>query len=178
MPTCSGSLSSSPIEVSQRYPPCPELITSQATWYPSRPGCRPTGRSWDSGQISYGLELLRDAPRHSTGISPDARHVQPLLALAAALVDLRQLGLAKGILCAGDNRALRTRPADAALSLLRSRIHLAAGRLADAAADAQAALAVARALGAHGYAATAHSVGSMIGTGGGTGAVPWCRRAI
>ena len=50
----------------------------------------------------------------------------------------------------------------AALSLLRARIHLAAGRLADAAADGQAALAIARALGAHGYAATAHSVLSVI----------------
>jgi len=118
--------------------------------------------SWDSGQISYGLELLRDAARHSTGISPDARHVQPLLALAAALVDLRQLGEAEDILRAADNPALRTIPAEAALSLLRGRIHLAAGRLADAAADAQAALAAARALGAHGYAATAHSVLSMI----------------
>ena len=54
--------------------------------------------SWDSGQIGDGLELLRDAARHGTGISPDARHVQPLLALAAALVDLRQLGEAEDIL--------------------------------------------------------------------------------
>src|SRR4029077_16186571 len=46
---------------------------------------------WDSGQIKHGLELLRDAARHGTGISADARHVQPLLALAAALIDLRPL---------------------------------------------------------------------------------------
>ena len=118
--------------------------------------------SWDSGQISDGLELLRDAARHGTGISPDARHVQPLLALAAALVDLRQLGEAEDILRAADHPALQDIPAQAALSLLRARIHLAAGRLAEAAADAQAALAIARALGAHGYAATAHSVLSVI----------------
>ncbi len=117
---------------------------------------------WDSGQISDGLDLLRDAARHGTGICPDARHVQPLLALAAALVDLRQLGEAEDILRAADHPALRNIPADAALSLLRARIHLTAGRLADAAADGQAALAIARAVGAHGYAATAHSVLSMI----------------
>jgi DNA-binding NarL/FixJ family response regulator len=118
--------------------------------------------SWDSGQISDGLELLRDAARQGTGVSADARHVQPLLALAAALVDLRQLGEAEDILRAADTPALRNIPAAAALSLLRGRIHLAAGRLADAAADAQAALAIAQALGAHGYAATAHSVLSAI----------------
>jgi DNA-binding NarL/FixJ family response regulator len=118
--------------------------------------------SWDGGQISDGLELLRDAARHGTGISADARHVQPLLALAAGLIDLRQHGEAEDILRAADNPALRNIPADAALSLLRGRIHLAAGRLADAAADGQAALAITRALGAHGYAAAAHSVLSVI----------------
>jgi len=118
--------------------------------------------SWDSGQITDGLELLRDAARHGTGISADARHVQPLLALAAALIDLRQLSEAEDILRAADNPALRNIPADAALSLLRGRIHLAAGRLSDAAADGQAALAITRALGAHGYAAAAHSVLGVI----------------
>jgi DNA-binding CsgD family transcriptional regulator len=118
--------------------------------------------SWDGGQIGDGLELLHDAARHRTGISPDARHVQPLLALAAALVDLRQSGEAENILSTTDNPVLRNIPAQAALSVVRARIHLAAGRLADAAADAEAALAVAQALGAHGYAATAHSVLSVI----------------
>ena len=118
--------------------------------------------SWDNGQISDGLELLRDAARHGTGISADARHVQPLLALAAALVDLRQLGEAEDILRAADNPALESIPAQAALSLLRARIHLASGRLAEAAAAARAALAVARTLGAHGYAAAAHAVLAVI----------------
>jgi tetratricopeptide (TPR) repeat protein len=106
--------------------------------------------------------LLRDAARHGTGITGDARHVQPLLTLAAALVDLRQLGEAEHILPAADHPALENIPAQAARSLLRARIELAAGRLEDAAADAQAALAVARTLGADGYAATAHTVLSMI----------------
>jgi DNA-binding NarL/FixJ family response regulator len=118
--------------------------------------------SWDNGQLSDGLELLRDAARHGPGISPDARHVQPLLALAAALVDLRQLGEAEDLLTAADHPALRDIPAAAALSLLRARVHLAAGRPADATADAQEALATARICGAHGYAATAHSVLSVI----------------
>ena len=118
--------------------------------------------SWDSGQICDGLGLLRDAARHGAGTSPDARQVQPLLALAAALVDLRQLGEAEDILRAADHPALENIPAQAARSLLRARIQLAAGRLAEAATDGRAALAVARTLGADGYAATAHGVLSMI----------------
>ena len=118
--------------------------------------------SWDRGQICDGLELLRDAARLGTGITADARQVQPLLALAAALIDLRQLGEAEDVLRAADHPALENIPAQAARSLLRARIQLAAGRLEDAAAHAQAALAVARTLGAVGYAATAHSVLSMI----------------
>jgi DNA-binding CsgD family transcriptional regulator len=118
--------------------------------------------SWDRGQASEALELLRDAARRGTGTSADARHVQPLLALAAALVDLRQLGQAEDTLRAADNPALQNIPPHGALSLLRARIHLAAGRLADAAADAQAALSIVRALGAHGYTAAAHSVLSVI----------------
>jgi len=117
---------------------------------------------WDHGRIGDGLKLLRDAARHGTGISPDARHVQPLLALAAALVDLRQLGEAEDILRTADNPTLQNIPAQTALSLLRARIHLATSRLPDAAAGGQAALAAAQAFGAHGYAATAHCVLSAI----------------
>jgi DNA-binding CsgD family transcriptional regulator/tetratricopeptide (TPR) repeat protein len=118
--------------------------------------------AWDKGQISDGLELLRDAARHGGGISPDARDAQPLLALAAALIDLRQLGEAENILQAADTQTLHGIPAQAALSILRARIHLANGRLADAATASQAALATAEALGAHGYASTARSVLAVI----------------
>jgi hypothetical protein len=80
--------------------------------------------AWDRGQISDSLGLLRDAARHGTGISADARHPQPLLALAAALVDLRQFEEADGILhTAGP--ALDGIPARAALSILHARIRLA-----------------------------------------------------
>jgi DNA-binding CsgD family transcriptional regulator len=118
--------------------------------------------AWDSGQISDALALLRATARHGTAISPDARHVQPLLALAAALADLRQLREADDILDAADYPALADIPAGAALSILRARTHLAAGRLAEAAAGGQAALATAAAHGAHAYAATAHSVLAVI----------------
>ena len=118
--------------------------------------------SWDNGHIGEGLELLRDTARHGTGISADARQVQPLLAFAAALVDLRDLAEADTVLTAADHPALHGIPAQAGLSILRARIHLAHGRLSDAADAAQAAIAIAQDLGAHGYAAAAHSVLSMI----------------
>jgi DNA-binding NarL/FixJ family response regulator len=117
---------------------------------------------WDSGQVSDALGLLREAARHALGTSADARHPQPLPALAAALVDLRQFEEADRILDAADHRALDGIPAQAGLSILRARVHLARGRLPAAAAEAQAALTIAEALGAHGYAATAHSVLSVI----------------
>jgi DNA-binding CsgD family transcriptional regulator len=118
--------------------------------------------AWDKGQIGEGLELLHDAARHGGGISPDARDAQPLLALAAALIDLRQLDEAENILQAADTQTLHGIPAQAALSILRARIHLANGRLADAATASQAALATAEAFRAHGYASTTRSVLAVI----------------
>ena len=118
--------------------------------------------AWDNGQISESLGLLRDAARRGTGISPDARHPQPLLALAAALVDLRQLEEADTILRTADHPVLHGIPAHAGLSILRARIHLANGRLPDADAAGQAALASAETLGADGYASTAHRVLAVI----------------
>jgi DNA-binding CsgD family transcriptional regulator len=118
--------------------------------------------AWDNGQISQGLELLREAARHGPAISPDARHVQPLLALAAALIDLRQLDEAENILQAADGPALRGIPAQAALPILRARILLAQGRLQAAADAGQEALMTAGATGAHAYASVAHSVLGLI----------------
>jgi DNA-binding CsgD family transcriptional regulator len=118
--------------------------------------------AWDRGKIGEGLELLRDAVRHGKGISPDVRHVQPLLLLAAALVDLRHLDEAENVLQAADNQPLHGGLAQAAVSILRARIHLATGRLDEAAAAGQAALATSEALGAWGYASTAHSVLGVI----------------
>ncbi|MGH3400040.1 MAG: LuxR C-terminal-related transcriptional regulator [Streptosporangiaceae bacterium] len=118
--------------------------------------------AWDRGQPGAALGLLRDAARPGSGSSPDARQVQPLLLLAAALVDLRQLGEADDILSAADHPALHGIPARAGLSIVRARADLAAGRLASAAGEALGALAIARDLGADGYAATASRVLSMI----------------
>ncbi|MEV4077312.1 helix-turn-helix transcriptional regulator [Nonomuraea fuscirosea] len=114
------------------------------------------------GRVGAGLELLRQAVRQEPESSCDARRAQPLLALAAALIDLRRLDEAEQLLSAADVPALRNLPAGAALSLLRARVHLAAGRLADAAAEAGAARAAAESQGAYGYAATAHCVLSVI----------------
>ena len=118
--------------------------------------------SWDKGRISEALELMRDTARHGAGISFDARHGQPLLALAAALIDLRQLGEAEEILHAASSQAMDGIPAQATLSVLRARIHLANGRHADAHAAAQGALATAETVEAHGYAAAAHHVLGLI----------------
>ena len=118
--------------------------------------------SWDKGHVREGLELFRDAARRGPKTSPDARHVQPLLMLAAALVDLRQLDEATSIIRAADNQALHGIPAHAVPSLLRARTHLANGRLSEAAAEGQAALAAAETLGAHGYTSTAHCVLGVI----------------
>jgi DNA-binding CsgD family transcriptional regulator len=116
---------------------------------------------WDKGQISEALGLMRDAARHGARISADARHVQPLLVLAAALADLREVGEAERILHAA-SQTMDEIPAQATLSILRARIHLFNGRLADADAAAQGALATAEALGAHGCAATARRVLGLI----------------
>jgi DNA-binding NarL/FixJ family response regulator len=116
----------------------------------------------DNNQISKALELLRDAARYGTAISPDARRPQPLLALAAALVGLRQLDEADNVLRAADHRALHGIPAHAGLLILRARVHLANGRLPDADAAGQAALASAETLGADGYASTARCVLAVI----------------
>ena len=118
--------------------------------------------SWDQGQIGDGLELLRDAARSGRGISPDARQIQPLLALAAALIDLRQIDEAEDVLRAADTPALHGIPAQAGMAILRARIHLARGRLAEAADAGQSALATAETLGAHGYASTARCVLGVI----------------
>jgi DNA-binding CsgD family transcriptional regulator len=118
--------------------------------------------SWDEGRISEALELLRDAARHGTGVSPDARHFQPLLALASGLVDLRLLDEAEGVIRAADTGTLHGIPSQAVPGILRARMHLAEGRVSDAAAEGEAALSTARALGADGYTSAAHCVLSLV----------------
>jgi DNA-binding NarL/FixJ family response regulator len=117
---------------------------------------------WDQGQIGEGLQRLRDAVRREGGISRDARHGQPLLALASALVDLRQLGQAEEMLRVAGSQPLDSTPARAAACILRARMELAAGELTRAWAAAEEGVAVAESLGADGHASAAHCVLGMI----------------
>jgi DNA-binding CsgD family transcriptional regulator len=116
---------------------------------------------WDQGRIGEALELLRDAVRREALTSLDARHLQPLLALAAALVDVRQLDQAQEILGVAEHQPLDGQ-AQAALRLLRARIQLAAGELTQATATAEEALTIAESLGAHGHSSAAHCVLGLI----------------
>jgi DNA-binding CsgD family transcriptional regulator len=108
----------------------------------------------DTGRIGDGIGRLREAARDSE-VSPDVRHAQPPLLLAAALTDLRLLPEAEDILRAADGQALDGTPAGAVLRLLRARTRLAAGREAEAVADARAARDLAQGCGAGGLAAAA-----------------------
>ena len=72
--------------------------------------------------IRQSLNIQTDSLRAAgvTRISPDARDVQPLLALAAALADLRRLDEAEEILNAADSQTLHGIPAQAVLSIPRA----------------------------------------------------------
>jgi DNA-binding CsgD family transcriptional regulator len=118
--------------------------------------------SWDEGRAAEGLSFLRDAARHGTVVSPDARHAQPLLALAGGLVDLRRFDEAATVIRAADIEVLQGIPSAAVPGILRARMHLAEGRLCEAAAEGEAALAIAGAFAAHGFASVAHSVLGVI----------------
>jgi DNA-binding CsgD family transcriptional regulator/CBS domain-containing protein len=111
--------------------------------------------AWEQGQAGESLRWLHEAARVEVATSPDARHVQPLLALAAALASLGQTGEAEAALEAADGPALRALPAQAAAAIVRARIHLVNGRLPAAAAAARQALSVAEKLGADGYTSAA-----------------------
>jgi len=73
---------------------------------------------------------LREAARHGTATSPDARHPQPLLALAA-LVDARDLEEADRVLHAADTPASRKIPAGTALALHLARRPIAGPQFAE-----------------------------------------------
>jgi DNA-binding NarL/FixJ family response regulator len=117
-------------------------------------------RRWDSGQIRESLGLVRQAARGSR-ISLDARDTQPLLVLAATLTDMRELDDAGSILRAWASD-VSSPPASAALALVRSRVHLASGQLAEAGAAAGTALDLAEAMGGDSYVASARSVLAVI----------------
>lgn len=118
--------------------------------------------NWRKGRFREALELLREAARQGTGVSSDVRQFQPLLVLAACLVDVRQLDEAENLLRVASNQTLHGIPSQAVLPILRARIQLAKGQLSDAAAEAEAALASASTLTAHAYASAARCVLAVI----------------
>jgi DNA-binding CsgD family transcriptional regulator len=113
---------------------------------------------WDEGRSTDALELLREAARRGRGISPDARRSQPDLLLAARMIDLRRLDEAAGFLQATDNGGPHGGLAGIVLPVLRARLHLARGRLDDAATEAGAARDAAESAGADAYASVARSL--------------------
>jgi DNA-binding CsgD family transcriptional regulator len=134
-----------------------------------RPGPRATAaalildadRCWDRGQIRESLELLHAAARRSR-ISPDAREAQPMIVLAAALVDVRELTEAEAILDAAARPGLDRLAPGAAHALVRARLQMAAGQFAGAAVEAKVALHHAEAVEAHSYASTARNLLAII----------------
>lgn len=109
---------------------------------------------WDEGRIIEALELLREAARRG-GVSPDARHSQPLLLLAARLIDLRQLDEAASLVQAAEDGAPDGGLATIILPVLRARLHVAGGRFDSADAEAASALEAAESAGADAYASVA-----------------------
>ena len=114
-----------------------------------------------AGRPGDALELLRGAASATTEVAC-APPAEPLLALAATLVDVRELDEAAETLRAAEGRPPADGPAAVAVSLLMARVHLAAGRPGDAAACAESALAAAEDAGARGYAAVARGLLSVV----------------
>jgi DNA-binding CsgD family transcriptional regulator len=119
---------------------------------------------WDDGRLEQGLHLASEAVRRTSRVSPDARHFQPLLALAARLIDVRQLDEAKAVIrAAADSiHVLRPNVSETIPAILRARVDLAMGRIDDARAQAEAALNIADTLGIRTHSSLAHSVLSVI----------------
>ena len=120
--------------------------------------------AWDNGQISEALGLLRDAARDGTGISADARHPQPLLALAAMLIDVRRLEEAEEVILAASDGMREFHPSalESVPAALRARVELARGRTDDAHAQAEKALTIADTFGVPPHGSLAHSLLSVI----------------
>jgi DNA-binding CsgD family transcriptional regulator/tetratricopeptide (TPR) repeat protein len=116
--------------------------------------------AWNQGRTAEGVELLRDAARQWPGVPSDARRAQPVLLLAARLIDLRRPDEASAILDSAEDGA--TGLATAVVSLLRARLYMANGRPDEAAPAAEAALAAAELAGADGYVSAARSVLALI----------------
>lgn len=120
--------------------------------------------AWDDGRLDQGMHLTREAARRTTGISPDARHFQPLLAFAARLIDLRELDEASAVIHSAVDgiRTQRSNVSEAIPAILRARVDLARGQIDDARAEAETALHIADTLGSRTHSSLALSMLSVI----------------
>jgi DNA-binding CsgD family transcriptional regulator/tetratricopeptide (TPR) repeat protein len=103
--------------------------------------------SWDEGRLAEGLELSRQAVARVTRDPLDARAFQPYLDLAARLVDIGEFDEAAAMVASAESAGNGYAAGEAGPALLRGRMDLAAGKLDDAVAEAQAVLGVGALLG-------------------------------
>jgi ATP/maltotriose-dependent transcriptional regulator MalT len=120
--------------------------------------------NWDEGRLERGLRLISEAVRRARGISPDIRDFQPLLALAAMLIDVRRLEEAEKVILAASDGMREFHPSalESVPAALRARVELARGRTDHAHAEAENALTIADTFGVPPHGALAHSLLSVI----------------
>jgi DNA-binding CsgD family transcriptional regulator len=115
---------------------------------------------WDSGRLADGLRLIREAVNLARGGAVPVRRTHPRLALASMLADIRQLDEARLVVeeAREEVESLGHSAWGAGPAALRARVELIAGRLDDAAAEAQRALDLADDVGTHLFSSLAASV--------------------
>jgi DNA-binding CsgD family transcriptional regulator/tetratricopeptide (TPR) repeat protein len=120
--------------------------------------------NWDEGRLERGLRLISEAVRRARGISPDVRAFQPLLALAAMLIDVRRLEEAEEVILAASDGMREFHPSalESVPAALRARVELARGRTDHAHAEAENALTIADTFGVLPHGSLAHSLLSVI----------------
>jgi DNA-binding CsgD family transcriptional regulator len=98
---------------------------------------------WNRGHVAASLDLLRESGS-ATSAEPGRRPYRLLLTLASRLIDVRLIDEATALITApgADDDGASLAVAQAGPALLRARIHLAAGRIEAAKAEAEAVLAV------------------------------------
>jgi DNA-binding CsgD family transcriptional regulator len=119
--------------------------------------------SWDEGDLAGALEFAHAAVRQAAGGPPDARRLHPGMVLAMLLVDVRSADEGRQAMAVATREAESPGQAgwEAESAILRSRLHLAEGRLSEAILDARSGLEAADAVGAHLLAASARSALSV-----------------
>ncbi|WP_460347276.1 helix-turn-helix transcriptional regulator [Actinoallomurus acanthiterrae] len=111
------------------------------------------GIGWAEGRAVDTIGHLREAVRIANGGPIQAKHAHPRLLLANTLTSIRQLEEAESMLQAVDQEitTLGHTAYAASPAIFRARLRLASGRLDDAAAEAEAGLAMADQLGMHAF---------------------------